>query len=267
MQYLVSLHLESIYETMKRILTFCFYQLLFGLALMAANVDSLKVVADSAYAKEDFATAAKTYRKIVKQGESAAVCYNLGNCYYRMDDIAQSILWYERAALLSPGDDDIRFNLDMARSKTIDRITPRHEFFFVTWYRSMTNWMSADDWARLSVVLFVLCLAALAVYIYGKQMWLRKSGFTLAFVLLLATLLGNICAWSQRSRQSTREGAIVMAPSVVVKSTPSKTGSDLFVLHEGTRVEIRDNSLSEWAEVVLADGKQGWVEKKQIEVI
>ncbi|MBQ7571806.1 MAG: tetratricopeptide repeat protein [Bacteroidaceae bacterium] len=252
---------------MKRILTFCVIQFLFAAVSFAVDADSLKVVADSAYAREDFELAARTYQKIAKTGESAAVCYNLGNCYYRLDDIAHAILWYERASLLSPGDEDIRFNLDMARSKTIDRVTPRHEFFFVTWFRSMTNWMSADAWARLSVVLFVLGLIALAVYIYAHQMWLRKSGFTLAVVLVLATLLGNVCAWSQRNRQTSRKGAVVMAASVVVKSTPSRSGSDLFVMHEGTRVEIRDNSLNEWAEVVLADGKQGWVEKKQIEVI
>ena len=252
---------------MKRILTFCFLQLLLCSVLLAVNTDSLKVVADSAYAKEDYESAAKTYLRIAKQGESAAVCYNLGNCYYRLDDIAHAVLWYERASLLSPGDDDIRFNLDMARSKPIDRITPRHEFFFVTWFRLMTNWMSADSWARLSILLFVLCLVSLAVYIYGQQMWLRKTGFTLAVVFLIATLLGNVCAWSQRDRQTSRQGAIVMSPSVVVKSTPSKSGSDLFVLHEGTRVDIRDNSLSQWAEVVLADGKQGWLEKKTIEVI
>lgn len=252
---------------MKRIALFLILSLSHCLVAMSADIDSLKVVADSAYAKEDYEKAAKTYREIAKTGESAVVCYNLGNCYYRMDEIARAILWYERASLLSPGDEDIRFNLDMARSKTIDRVVPKHEFFFVTWYHSMTNWMSADAWARFSVVLFVLCLIAFAVYIYGQQIWLRKTGFTLAVVLLLMTVIGNVCAWSQGNRLANRDGAIVMSPSAVVKSTPSASGSDLFVLHEGTYVTIRDNSLNGWAEVILADGKQGWIEKKWIEVI
>ena len=231
------------------------------------NVDSLKSAADSMYAKEDFAQAARLYHRITKVGESAVICYNLGNCYYRQDDIAHAVLWYERASLLSPGDDDIRFNLDMARSKTIDRVTPRHEFFFVGWFRSLVNWMSADEWGRFSIVVFVLCLVFLAVYIYSHPIWLRKVGFTLSAVLLMLTVLGNICAWSQRNRLSNRDGAIVMSPSAVVESTPSASGSDLFVLHEGTYVSIRDNSLSEWCEIVLADGKQGWVERKLIEII
>ena len=252
---------------MKRI-TFIIYYLLFIVSsLSAVNTDSLKVVADSAYAKEDFDKAANTYLRIAKMGESADICYNLGNCFYRLDDISRAILWYERASLLSPGDEDIRFNLDMARSKTIDRVIPRHEFFFVTWYRSMTNWMSADAWAHWSLIVFVLCLIALAIYIYAQPIWLRKTGFTLAVVFLLLTIMGNICAWSQRSRLANRDGAIVMSPSAVVKSTPASSGSDLFVLHEGTYVSIRDNSLNDWAEVTLADGKQGWIEKKQIEVI
>ncbi len=232
-----------------------------------ANVDSLKVAADSAYAREDFEQATKLYHRIAKTGESAVVCYNLGNCYYRRDDIARAILWYERALLLSPGDEDIRFNLDMARSKTIDRVTPRHEFFFFSWYRSMVSWMSADSWGLLSVVLFVLCLMCFGLYVYARQMWIRKTGFTLAVLLLLASLVGNVCAWSQSRSLTNRNSAIVVTASAVVKSTPSQTGSDLFVLHEGTRVEIRDNSLSDWAEVVLADGKQGWMEKKLMEVI
>ena len=253
---------------MKRIIIiFALFHMLFSLSSFALATDSLKTIADSLYAKENYEGACKQYLRIAKTGESAAICYNLGNCYYRMDDIARAILWYERAALLSPGDEDIRFNLDMARSKTIDRVTPRHEFFFITWYRSLTNLMSADAWGRLSFAFFVLCLLSLALYIYGQQIWLRKTGFTLAVLFLLATLVGNLCALSQSNRQQNRTGAIVISSSAVVKSTPAHSGSDLFVLHEGTRVEVRDNTLNEWTEVSLADGKQGWIEKKQIEII
>ncbi|MBP5381445.1 MAG: tetratricopeptide repeat protein [Bacteroidaceae bacterium] len=252
---------------MKRTIVFTIYQLLFTIGLLATNVDSLKAVADSVYAKEDFDKAAQLYHRIAKVGESATICYNLGNCYYRKDDIAKAILWYERAAMLSPGDEDIRFNLDMARSKTIDRVVPQHEFFFVGWYKSMVNWMSVDAWAWLGIVLFVLSLVSLSIYIYGGALWLRKVGFTLAVVLVLCAVLANVCAASQRGRMNERRGAIVMVPSAVVKSTPSKSGSDLFVLHEGTAVKIKDDSLSEWCEVSLADGKQGWIEKRMIEVI
>ena len=252
---------------MKRIAILSVLGCLLTAVAWGMNVDSLKVAADSAYAREDFAAAAKCYGRIAQAGESAAVCYNLGNCYYRMDDVARAILWYERALLLSPGDEDIRFNLNMARGKTIDRVTPEHEFFFVTGWRAMVNTMSADDWARLSIVLFVIALAGLAVYLYVGRMAVRKVGFTVSVVFVLLTVLGNLCAWSQHRSQTERREAIVMASSATVRSTPSASGSDLFVLHEGTKATVKDNTLGDWVEIALSDGKQGWIERQQIEFI
>ncbi len=236
----------------------------FHLPIFSAASDSLKVLGDSAYARQDYERAIRLYRK---SAPSAAVCYNLGNCYYRMDSMAQAVLWYERASMLSPGDADIRFNLDMARSKTIDKITPRHQLFFVGWWQSLVSLMSVDAWARLAILFFALALVSLGLYVYAQPLWLRKTGFTAFVLLFLLCVVGNVCALAGRSRILHRASAIVMSPSAVVKSTPASSGSDLFVLHEGTRVEVRDSTLRQWAEVELSDGKIGWIEKKQIEVI
>lgn len=233
----------------------------------AAEVDSLKVLGDSAFAKEDFKTAATHYKAIAKMGESAEVCYNLGCCYYRMDDMARSVLWFERAALLDPSDEDIRFNLDMARSKTIDRITPRHEMFFTAAWHSMTSWQSADEWAKWAVAFFVGMLLFFIMYFFSADIIVRKIGFFGALLSLVVVILTNALAYSQRKMQVERSGAIVMTPAVTVKSTPSKSGTDLFVLHEGTRVEILDNTMKEWVEVQIADGKVGWMEREQLEQI
>lgn len=233
----------------------------------AAEVDSLKVLGDSAFAKEDFKTAATHYKAIAKMGESAEVCYNLGCCYYRLDDMARSVLWFERAALLDPSDEDIRFNLDMARSKTIDRITPRHEMFFTAAWHSMTSWQSADEWAKWAVAFFVGMLLFFIMYFFSADIIVRKIGFFGALLSLVVVLLTNALAYSQRRMQVERSGAIVMTPAVTVKSTPSKSGTDLFVLHEGTRVEILDNTMKEWVEVQIADGKVGWMEREQLEQI
>jgi len=228
---------------------------------------SIKAKADTAYAHDEYEEAVKLYSQLAKQGQNAAVCYNLGNSYYRLDDMAHAVLWYERAYLLNPGDGDIRFNLDMARSKTIDKVVPQHEIFFVSWFKALVNLMSVNAWAYLSIALFVLCLIALAVYIFGEAIWLRKAAFTFSVVMLICCLLGNICAWSQRQRLENRTGAIVMSSAVTVKSTPAASGNDLFILHEGTRVEIIDDTLTDWVEVELADGKIGWLPRKMIEVI
>ncbi len=238
--------------------------LLLSLAVNAAEPDSLRMAADSLYAADQFREAAQLYSQLPP---TAAVCYNLGNCYYRADDVARAVLWYERASMLSPGDGDIRFNLDMARSKTIDKVTPRHELFFVGWYRTLVNVASVDSWAYMSIAAFVLALVFLALCIFLPGVTVRKVSLTLCVLFFLVTVMGNVCAFSQRHALLHRTGAIVMDASAVVKSTPSASGNDLFVLHEGTRVEIRDDTLNDWYEVELADGKVGWLESKQVEII
>ncbi len=226
--------------------------------------DSLRSKADSAYAKEDYHKAAALYKKL---SPSAPVCYNLGNCYYRLDDMARAVLWYERASMLDPSDGDIRFNLGMARGKTIDKVVPKHEIFFVNWYTTLVNTASVDEWGRLSLAFFLCALVALALCVALRRLVLRKISLAAFVVLLLLSVVGNVCALTGRYRLLHRTGAIVMDASAVVKSTPSASGNDLFVLHEGTRVEIRDNTLSSWYEIELADGKVGWIESRQVEVI
>ena len=125
--------------------------LLLPMTGMAAT-KTTKASADSLYAAEHYQQAAHEYEALLKQGISSDIYYNLGNCYYRMDDMTRAVLNYERALLLSPGDRDVRLNLQLARSKTIDKIVPESEMFFVTWYRSLVNLMSVDGWARTAIV-------------------------------------------------------------------------------------------------------------------
>ncbi|MBR0167009.1 MAG: BatD family protein [Prevotella sp.] len=226
-----------------------------------------KVEADSAYARGEYQQAIKDYEALLKQGASADLYYNLGNAYYRTENITRAVLNYERALLLSPGDRDIRFNLQIAQSKTIDKIVPESEMFFFTWYRSLVNLMSVDGWARTSLVSLALVIILLLVYLFSDRIWLRKIGFFGGFVLLVLFILSNVFAWQQKQNFLYRKGAIVIAPSVTVKSTPASNGTDLFVLHEGTKVTITDGSMKGWKEIRIADGKEGWLESKQLEEI
>lgn len=220
--------------------------------------------ADSAYAREQYAEAIKLYEQAPA---SAAVYYNIGNCHYRLNNLAHAILFYERAYLLSPGNDDIRFNLSMARGKTVDKLVPRHEFFFVSWYRSLCNIMSVDAWAYLAVFSLIFALVSLLLYVFLPLGRIRTSSMLLGVLLLLVCAFSNLFAFSQRYDLTHRTGAIIMTNNGNVKSTPSDTGKDLFVLHEGTRVEITDDTLQGWLEVELSDGKKGWIERKHVEVI
>ena len=150
--------------------------------------------ADSAYAQGQYQQAIKDYEELLKHGVSAELYYNLGNAYYRTEDITRAVLNYERALLLSPGDRDIRFNLQMARSKTIDKITPESEMFFVTWYRSLVNLMSVDAWAGTALFSLALAIVLVLLYLFADSIWLQKIGFFGFIMLLLVFILSNVLA-------------------------------------------------------------------------
>lgn len=226
-----------------------------------------KASADSLYAAEHYQQAAHEYEALLKQGISPDLYYNLGNCYYRMDDMTRAVLNYERALLLSPGDRDVRLNLQLARSKTIDKIVPESEMFFVTWYRSLVNLMSVDGWARTAIVSLVVALILALLYLFSDRIWLRKLGFFGGILLLLTFALSNLFAYQQKQALVHRSGAIIIHSAVNVKSTPAHNGTDLFILHEGTKVTITDDSMNDWKEIRVADGKEGWLQTKDIEKI
>ena len=227
-----------------------------------------KADADKAYQENKYAEAIKMYENILAtQGESAVVYYNLGNSYFKEKNMAKAVLNYERALLLNPGDADIRFNLDMARSKTVDQITPATEVFIVTWVNSLTNMQSERGWAKIGIVSFICLLVGLALYIFSKRLFVRKIGFIGAIILLVVTVCANFFARQQKNELMDRIGAIVMSPTVTVKSTPDESGTELFVLHEGTKVFVEDNSMKGWKEIRLEDGNKGWIPTEAIEII
>ena len=226
-----------------------------------------KTEADSAYVRGQYQEAIKGYEALLKQGASADLYYNLGNAYYRTENITRAVLNYERALLLSPSDRDIYFNLQLARSKTIDKITPEQEMFFVTWYRSLVNLASVDGWARTALLALALAIVLVLIYLFSERIWLRKVGFFGAMALIVLFVISNVFAHQQKELLMNRSGAIVISSAVTVKSTPAKQGTDLFILHEGTKVTITDSSMKEWKEIRLADGKEGWIESDKIELI
>lgn len=233
----------------------------------AVSAEILKKKADKLYSSEKYAEAIDVYKQLTVKGESSDIYYNLGNCYYRLDDIANSILWYERALLLSPGDSDIRFNLQLARTKTIDKIVPEEEIFLSRWYHSLLNMMSVTAWVWVGIVCFAFALAGFLLFFLSPNIVVRKSGFYGAILLCFLTVFSNVFAYQQKTRKENRDTAIVMQNSVVVKSTPADAGTDLFLLHSGTFLEIIDMTMKDWCQIRLSDGKEGWVPTSSIEKI
>ncbi len=227
-----------------------------------------KEQADKAYADKDYSLAAKTYEQLLNNnGESADIYNNLGNCYYKMNELGKSILNYEKALLLNPGDGDTKANLEFVRSKTVDKIIPINEMFFVTWTKDLINTQSEKSWSKIGIVTFIITLLMIALYIFGNKIIFKKIGFISAIVLFIVCVISNIFAYEKRTDLLSHENAIIMTPSVTVKSTPNETGTNLFVLHEGTKVTIKDNTMKNWKEIKLEDGNVGWVQTKDIEII
>ena len=226
-----------------------------------------KADADSAYIKNDYATAIHIYENILRHGEAAELYYNLGNSYYKSEDIARAILNYERALLLKPGNADIRANLEIARSKIVDKIDVEPEIFLISWLKSLINSISINAWARWGIVFFILLIASLYFFIFSKRVLIKKIGFVSSLACILFVICTNLFAAYQKKTLVNRDTAIVISPSVTIRSTPNEGGTSLFILHEGSKVYIKDNSMKNWKEISIEDGKVGWISSSDIEVI
>ena len=244
------------------------YTIMFAALSLAVSAQTDKIAADSAYVKGDYKVAIEIYESLAaNNGESADVYYNLGNAYYKSENIAKAVLNYERALLLNPDDEDIRFNLELARSKTVDKVAPEYKFFLMEWLEGIINLLSISAWSVLAVVSFVVMLLTLLLFLFGKSVSTKKTGFIIALFSLFITIFANLSALHRYHYLTERNDAVIMEPSVTAKSTPSNSGTELFVIHEGRKVKISDDSMREWTEIELEDGNKGWIPSSSLERI
>jgi len=223
--------------------------------------------ANELYTKDQFKQAIDVYNQIlITNMESPEVYFNLGNAYYKTGQYTQAILNYERAKLLAPDDEDINFNLQVANQKVVDSITELPGFFITRWWKSIVNSQTTDGWAMLSIFSFVLFLVMLGFYFFAKTSDIKRITFWSGCFLIVFAIFSWSFAAQQKSRLVNHSEAIVMQPTVTVKSSPSENGTNLFVVHEGLKVKITDK-LGDWVEIKLADGNKGWLLLESIERI
>lgn len=238
-------------------------------ATMVAPAQTAFERAGAAYNAQRYADAVAMYDSIeVAEGVSAQLYYNRGNAYYKMGEYAPAILNYERALLLSPGNSDIRYNLSLANTKITDKIEVTGTFFINVWAQSVRDWFGTNTWAVIGIVSFLLFMVGLAIYIFTniERMTLKKIGFFIALPMFIISVVANACAITQHNRATQHNEAIVFAQEVSVKSSPAESGTELFVLHEGTKVTLLE-TVGDWVEVRISDGNQGWLPLRSIEVI
>lgn len=223
--------------------------------------------ANTAYINADYRTAIENYERILERGlASAKLYYNLANACFKSDRLGEAIVGYKRALRLAPGDEDIRYNLSVARARTKDNIEAIPEFFAKTWLRALRHTMGCTAWSVVSLVSLAVLLGCLLCYLLAQRIALRKAGFygmLAAFAVCVAT---TWFALAERREMLDRDEAVVMVSSTAVKSSPDRSATDLFALHEGTEVRVTER-LGTWCEIVIADGKKGWVEQRKIETI
>ncbi len=250
---------------MKRILVFITLILCFGLS-MFAQLDSAKE-ANVLYARGNFVDAAKEYERIIKkEGVAPELYYNLGNAYYKSNEIGLSILNYERALRLSPTFDDARFNLELAQQKVVDNIIQTPTFFLGRWILNLIKVLSSNQWLYISMSVFIFTLIFVFMFLFGNSHQLRKISFYAGSILLIASVVGLVFSGIRKNQLINHDEAIVMTGVVSVKSSPDKSGTDLFQLHEGTKVTVK-STLGNWTEIKLGNGNVGWVEQSDIEQI
>lgn len=223
--------------------------------------------ANTAYINGDYRAAIGVYRSILDRGvSSAALYYNLGNAYFKEEEIGLAILSYHRALRLAPGSDDIRYNLEVARTLTKDDIDRVPEFFLKTWVRDLRHTMGCTAWSISSLVLLAAALGLVLLFLLARRLPLRKAGFYGSLGAALLFVVATLFAAAEYRELLDRGEAVVMVGSSAVKSSPDNSATDLFILHEGTTLRITDR-LDEWCEIVIADGKKGWIEARKIEII
>lgn len=217
--------------------------------------------ANAAYGVQDYEGAVNQYEAILRRGsESASLYYNLGCAYFKLGKLAPSILNFERALLLDPGNDDAMANLEMARTKVVDEIDPVDRFFLVRVYESVCSWISSNAWAYWSLGFFYLFLMMAGLFFFSHISGMKKASFFVGVFAALMTVATMAFSSSSKDMALSHDYAVVFSATVTVKGSPEETGKDVFVLHEGTKVKVK-RTHNKWYEIQLADGRVGWVKE------
>lgn len=254
---------------MKRIiwgLQFTVYSFLLANFVFAGDEKNLFEQGNKFYQEKEYAKAIELYDSILKSGyESATLYFNLGNAFFKDGENTKAIINYEKAKKLNPGDEDIEFNLRLANLRVADKIEPLPRILFTKLWAGMIANYSSGTWAVILVGIIWLAFTFGLIFIFTNNMSTKKISFFSAIFILLFSLFISFIAYSQYQDEQ-KIFAIVFSPNAYIKSAPDEKGVDLFILHEGVKVELKDE-VGEWGKIKLEDGKEGWVKREAIENI
>jgi tetratricopeptide (TPR) repeat protein len=249
---------------MKKIL---FLLILTAAIGFASDSDSKMKSANTFYQQKKYTEAIAAYKSIIGTNNvSASVYYNIGNCYFKMGQYGYAVLYFEKALKLNPGDDDIRHNVQLAKSRTADKIESVPQLFLYRWVESVISLYSADGWMKFAIYMSFIFGALIIGFLFVKSFTVKRYLLLSAVPFLLLLALAITMTFTRYNAEKQREYAIVTIPITGVKNAPEENSKDAFIIHEGLKVKVED-SVDQWYRIRLEDGKIGWVLKVQVELI
>lgn len=240
--------------------------LLIGFASQGQN-ELLFKEGNSFYNEGNYTAALEKYKMILDSGEhSSELYFNIANAHYKLNHVAPSIYYYEKALLLDPNDKDIKNNIAFARNMTVDAIDTLPEVGLTKLISNVTNALSFDGWAKVAVGLIIIFVMVFIAYDYTNTTGKKRLAFLVSNAALLTGIVAVIIAFHKYNLDQNNRPAIVFAQETKIKSEPNLRSSEAFMLHEGTKVQVLDE-VDDWKKVQLSDGKVGWIMSEDIKLI
>lgn len=250
---------------MKKIILIIFLFSTFSLYSIDSKIEFKK--ANDFFNNGDYNSAAEIYNNLLENGfKENEIYYNLGNTYFRLEKIPLAILNYERAKKLNPSDEDINFNLKIAYLRIVDKFEPVPKLFFIEWYEQIVRLFYSGDWGILLVVSVWIFFISLVLVFFSSNSSLRRTVALTTFISLFLIMISSFLGYKSYVYENEKNEAIIFNPSVYVKSAPDPGSTDLFILHEGTKVIINE-SIDNWLQIRVENGDIGWIKNDEIEII
>jgi tetratricopeptide (TPR) repeat protein len=236
-------------------------------SISKAGENDVFKIGNDAYLKNNFGLAISSYRQLINEGyQSSELYYNMGNAYFKTDSIANAILYYEKAKKLAPADEDVLANLKLANLKTIDKTEAREQLFIKTWWNDFVTSYSADSWAILCIISLFIAFVMLLVFRISTSYLQKQIYFILFLVLIVGSGFFFVLASSNYKLETDSAQAILFNSSATIKSAPAESSKDLFIIHEGAKVNIIEKE-NEWIRIRLDNGNEGWLPENAVRMI
>ncbi len=236
-------------------------------SLTQPDYNNIIRMGNEAYNEGMYQKAIVLYDSVLSDGlVSRDLYYNMGNAYFKINNLPNAILYYEKALKLDPGNEDILFNLKIANSIKVDKIEPVPKLFYVQWWETLRNIFPANTWAWISVIVFTGIFLMAIIFMMSRNTTSRRATFWFGMIFIFLFMVSLIMSYQKYQKARSSEYGIVFTPTITVKSSPSKNSVDLFVIHEGSKVKVIDE-VDEWYEIRIANGSEGWLPVSSIEII